>query len=402
MQFDFTTAPDRRGHDALAIDSIGMDPTAPAAPRAGFDAIPMWVADMAFKTCPAVTEAIGRRLAQPHFGYFEPREEYLSAILSWQCDRNGVTGLEPRHVGYENGVLGGLVSALAALASPGDSVLVHSPTYIGFTKSISNAGYRIVSSPLVLDEEGMWRMDFDDMERRLVESRAHIAVFCSPHNPCGRVWERAEIERAMDVYAAHDCVVVSDEIWSDIIRPGFAHVPTQSVSEDARRRTVALYAPSKTFSLAGLVGSYHVIYDEYLRDRVRAQAAKSRYNEMNVLSMHALIGAYSEEGARWTDELRQVIAGNVDTVMGALGSRFKGVSAALPQGTYMLFLDCAQWCAERGKTIEDVERAAWDVGVAVQDGRMFGGPTHLRMNVALPRVRVEEALDRLDRFVFNA
>ena len=142
MQFDFTTAPDRRGHDALAIDSIGMDPTAPAAPRAGFDAIPMWVADMAFKTCPAVTEAIGRRLAQPHFGYFEPREEYLSAILSWQRDRNGVTGLEPRHVGYENGVLGGLVSALAALASPGDSVLVHSPTYIGFTKSISNAGYR--------------------------------------------------------------------------------------------------------------------------------------------------------------------------------------------------------------------------------------------------------------------
>ena len=206
---------------------------------------------------------------------------------------------------------------------------------------------------------------------------------------------RAEIERAMDVYAAHDCVVVSDEIWSDIIRPGFAHVPTQSVSEDARRRTVALYAPSKTFSLAGLVGSYHVIYDGYLRDRVRAQAAKSRYNEMNVLSMHALIGAYSEEGARWIDELRQVIAGNVDTVMGALGSRFKGVSAALPQGTYMLFLDCARWCAERGKTIEDVERAAWDVGVAVQDGRMFGGPTHLRMNVALPRVRVEEALDRL-------
>ena len=310
--------------------------------------------------------------------------------------------MAPVHIGYENGVLGGVVSALRAFAAPGDPVLVHSPTYIGFTKSLQANGFPIVHSPLRLDERGVWRMDFEDMERKLEEHRIHVAIFCSPHNPCGRVWERAEIERAMDVYAAHDCVVVSDEIWSDIIRPGFAHVPTQSVSEDARRRTVALYAPSKTFSLAGLVGSYHVIYDEYLRDRVRAQAAKSRYNEMNVLSMHALIGAYSEEGARWTDELRQVIAGNVDTVMDALGSRFKGVSAALPQGTYMLFLDCAQWCAERDKTIEDVERAAWDVGVAVQDGRMFGGPTHLRMSVALPRVRVEEALDRLDRFVFNA
>ena len=116
MQFDFTTVLDRRGHDALAIDSIGIDPTAPAAPRPGFDAIPMWVADMSFAACPAVTEAIARRLAQPHFGYFEPSVEYLSAILSWQRDRSGVVGLEPRHIGYENGVLGGLVSALRAVS----------------------------------------------------------------------------------------------------------------------------------------------------------------------------------------------------------------------------------------------------------------------------------------------
>lgn len=401
MQFDFATAPDRRGHDALAIDSIGIDPTAPAAPRAGFDAIPMWVADMAFKTCPAVTEAIGRRLAQPHFGYFEPSEEYLSAILSWQRDRNGVVGLEPQHVGYENGVLGGLVSALAALTSPGDSVLVHSPTYIGFTKSISNAGYRIVSSPLILDEEGVWRMDFDDMERRLVESRAHVAVFCSPHNPCGRVWERAEIERAMEVYAAHDVMVISDEIWSDIIRPGLVHTPTQSVSDDARRRTVALYAPSKTFSLAGLVGSYHIIYDDYLRDRVDACASKSHYNMMNVLSMHALMGAYSEEGRAWTDELRVVIAENVDRACDVIDERFDGVDVVRPQGTYMIFPDCSAWCARHGKTLDELLAAGWDVGVGWQDGRPFHGACNIRLNLALPAARLEEALDRLDRYVFN-
>ena len=123
---------------------------------------------------------------------------------------------------------------------------------------------------------------------KLAQNYIHAAVFCSPHNPCGRVWERDEIERAMDIYRQHDCVVISDEIWSDIILPGHKHIPTQSVSEDARMRTVALYAPSKTFNLAGLVGSYHIVYNGTLRDRVCAVSNKTHYNEMNVLSMHAL------------------------------------------------------------------------------------------------------------------
>ena len=128
-------------------------------------------------------------------------------------------------------MLGGVVSTLRAYVQPGDAVLVHSPTYIGFTKSIEAAGYRIVHSPLKLDDQGVWRMDFEDMERKLAQNHIHAAVFCSPHNPCGRVWERDEIERAMDIYRQHDCVVVSDEIWSDIILPGHKHIPTQSVSE---------------------------------------------------------------------------------------------------------------------------------------------------------------------------
>lgn len=401
MQFDFTTVIDRSGRDALAVDSIGVDPSAPGAPREGFDAIPMWVADMSFPACPAVTASMAARLAQPHFGYFEPSAEYLSAIVSWQRDRNGAHGLEPRHIGYENGVLGGLVSALGVLASPGDAVLVHSPTYTGFTKSISNAGYRIVSSPLVLDEGGTWRMDFDDMERKIVENRVHAAVFCSPHNPCGRVWERAEVERAMEVYAAHDVMVVSDEIWSDIIRPGLVHTPAQSVSEDARRRTVALYAPSKTFSLAGLVGSYHIIYDDYLRERVEAQSSKCHYNMMNVLSMHALVGAYSPEGRAWADEMREVVAANVDYACDFIDERFDGVDVVRPQGTYMIFPDCSRWCESRGETLDGLLRAGWDVGVGWQDGRPFHGPRNIRMNLALPASRLAEALDRLDRHVFN-
>ncbi|WP_236034596.1 MalY/PatB family protein [Bifidobacterium saguinibicoloris] len=468
--FDFTTLPDRHGHDALAVDAIGEDNgdplmRPPAAPRDGYDAIPMWVADMNFATAPAVTDAIAARLAHPLFGYFEPTQAYYDAIIGWHRRRNGVTGLKPEHIGYENGVLGGVVSALRAFATPGDAVLVHSPTYNGFTMTIEGAGFRLEHSPLRRDADGVWRMDYEDMDRRLKAKRIHAAVFCSPHNPTGRVWERWEIERAMDVFRANDCVVISDEIWSDLIldRAVHPHIPTQSVGEDARRRTIALYAPSKTFNLAGLIGSYHVVYDPYLRDRLTAVESKTPYNEMNVLSMHALIGAYSREGEAWLDELLGVLAGNLrigyrffagDAAAGeadaAGAAGVPGVEVARPQGTYMLFLDCERWCAEhRDELLEAARRRAaasdatgvsgvsggvggtlsgesdgtgafppllrpdadpcmdellrqgWDVGVAWQDGRAFAGRHTIRMNFALPEARVREALHRLATHVFT-
>lgn len=400
MTYDFTTILDRAGHDALALDAIGAPGSAYPAPDEGFDPIPMWVADMSFPVVPSVVRAIEDRLQHPTFGYFRPSDAYYQAIIDWHRVRNGVEGLEPRHIGYENGVLGGVVSAVTALAAPGDAVLVHSPTYIGFTHSLEDNGYRVELSPLVQDEGGVWRMDFEDMGRRLAEGHIHVAVLCSPHNPSGRVWERWELERAMEVYRAHDCVVISDEIWSDIVRPGVVHVPTQSVSEDARERTVALYAPSKTFNLAGLIGSYHVIYSDCLRDRVGSKGAKTHYNSMNVLSQHALVGAYGEEGRAWVDELNEVIAGNVDWACDFIGRRIEGVRVTRPQGTYMIFLDCAEWCERNGRSLDELLRAGWRVGVYWQDGRPFHGPTHIRMNLALPLSRVQEAFERLVEHVF--
>lgn len=403
MKYDFTSIMDRRGKDAIAVDGLGTSPGfTPDAPKPGFDAIPMWVADMNFPTVPTIQQAILERVQHPAFGYFQPTPAYYDAICRWQQVRNGVSGLSAADIGYENGVLGGVISALTAFAAPGDGVLLHSHTYIGFTNCVTNNGYRIVHSPLVRDEAGVWRMDYEDMDAKLKANKIHVAIFCSPHNPCGRVWERWEIEKAMEVYRANDCLVISDEIWSDILLNGHRHIPTQSVSEDARNRTVALYAPSKTFNLAGLVGSYHIIYNPYLRDRVTAKSSKSHYNEMNVLSMHALIGAYRPEGEEWVDELCEVLSGNINFACDYIADRFPGVQVSKPQGTYMLFLDCTQWCDRHGKTIDWVEKAGWDVGVAWQDGRMFHGPCALRMNLALPLSRVQEAFDRLDRYVFNA
>ena len=366
MKYDFTSIIDRRGRDAIAVDGLKGDGFSPAPPKEGFDAIPMWVADMNFPTVPTIQEAIIERAKHPAFGYFQAPAEYFDSIIRWHETRNGVTGLKPEHIGYENGVLGGVISALNCVCSRGDKVLVHSPTYIGFTKSLKNNGYEAVHSPLVKDENGVWRMDFADMEKHLKEEHIHAAILCNPHNPCGRVWERWELEKAMELYKKYDVYVISDEIWSDIILSGHKHTPTQSVSEDARMRTAAFYAPSKTFNLAGLMG------------------------------------AYKPEGYEWTDELCEVLTGNIDFACDYIANHFEGVKVAKPEGTYMLFVDCTDWCAAHGKTIEDVEQACWDVGVAIQDGRMFHGPCHLRMNLASPRSRIEEAFRRMDRYVFNA
>ena len=401
MKYDFTSIMDRVGKDAIAVEALGQMKMAPKPPKDGFDIIPMWVADMNFPTVPTIPKAIIERAKHPAYGYFSPRKEYYDAIIQWQKNRNGVTDLTPECIGYENGVLGGVISALNVYCSRGDNVLVHKPTYIGFTNSLTNNGYHIVHSELVKDENGVWRMDFEDMEKKIVENKIHAAIFCSPHNPCGRVWERWEIEKAMEIYKKHDVMVISDEIWSDIITTGHKHIPTQSVSEDAKMRTVALYAPSKTFNLAGLIGSYHIIYNQHLRDRVEKESSLGHYNSMNVLSMHVLIGAYQPEGYEWLDELREVITGNIDYACSYIETHFDGVSVSRPEGTYMLFVDCSEWCEKHGKTIEDVEQAAWDVGVACQDGRMFHGPCHLRINLALPLSRVQEAFARLDKYVFN-
>lgn len=403
MKYDFSTIIDRRGRDALALDGLGALPGfAPDAPREGFDPIPMWVADMNFAVVPTVQEAIILRTQHPCFGYFLPREEYFDSIISWQERRNGVTGLTKEYIGYENGVLGGVISALNVVCSRGDKVLVHSPTYVGFTSALTNNGYHIVHSPLVWDEAGTWRMDFADMEKKLSEGKIHAAIMCNPHNPCGRAWERWELEQAMELYRKYDVYVISDEIWSDLMLNGHKHIPTQSVSEDARQRTAAFYAPSKTFSLAGLVGSYHIVYNKWWRDRMDKESSLSHYNSMNVLSMHALIGAYQPEGHEWVDQLLEVLSGNVNYACDYIATHFEGVETFRSEATYMLFVDCTEWCRAHGKTIRELEKACWDVGVVVQDGTMFHGPCHIRMNLALPRSRVEEAFQRLDKYVFNA
>ena len=399
MKYDFTTKLERNGMDAIAVDGIGISEMAPKAPKYGYDVIPMWVADMNFVGFPGVTESILKRANHPSYGYFMPRKEYYDAIIYWHEKRKGIKGLTRKNIGYENGVLGGVISALNVICSKGDNVLIHSPTYIGFTHALENNGYNMIHSTLKLDDQGVWRMDFDEMERLIRREKIHALLFCSPHNPCGRVWEKDELTKLSDLCEKYDITVISDEIWSDIIMGGYKHIPLQSVSEYLYENTIALYAPSKTFNLAGLVGSYHIIYNKRLKERIEKEASLSAYNSMNVLSMYALIGAYTDEGMAWVDELNLVIEENT-RVMLSFFNNVGDIFSAKPQGTYMLFVDLTKWLKTNKMTIDKFEKACWDVGVAVQDGKMFHGNHHVRVNLALPTAYIKEACNRLEKCVF--
>ena len=407
MKYDFESIIERHGQDALAVDRPAQHRAAgegyfSVPVKDGFDIIPMWVADMNYAVAPSIPRAIKKRMEHPVYGYFEPRKEYYDAIIKWQSERNHVEGLTAECIGYENGVLGGVVSAAGILCSAGDKILVNSPTYVGFMHSLCNVGYELVHSPMVLDENNVWRMDYEDMEKKIVEQQIHTAILCNPHNPTGRAWERWEIEKAMELYKKHDVYVISDEIWSDLYLADHHHIPTQTISEDAKMRTIAFYSPSKTFNLAGLIGSYHIVYNKRLRDRLRKEGSLSHYNSMNVLSMYALMGAYEPEGVEWLEELLEVLTKNADYACDFIEKNWKGVNVSRPQATYMLFIDCEEWCKEHGKTMDELENAGLEIGVLWQDGREFHGEYSIRLNLALPFARVQEAFDRLDKFVFNA
>lgn len=397
MKYDFDSILDRRGHDALAVEMI---PIPGAKVADGVSRIPMWVADMSFPTAPAVTEAVRKRLEHPCFGYYMPTDEYWDSIIGWQRRRNGVEDLTRDEIGYENGVLGCLSTVIAAFTMPGESVLFLSPVYVGFQGTMEKTGRRVVRSELVKDSRGIYRMDFADMDRKIKENNIRLAVFCSPHNPCGRVWSREEIRGAMDVFEKNNCIVFSDEIWSDLVLDGHRHIPTQSVSDYAKHHCIACYAPSKTFSLAGLIGSYHIIRDAGLKKIVDDKAAETGYNHMNVLSMHALTGAYSQEGEEWLEELLKVLSRNIHYACDYIAAHFPGVSVTVPEGTYMLFLDCEEYCRNKGRDMDELLRAGIASGVIWQDGRTFGGTHTIRMNLAVPYSMLQDAFDRLDSSVF--
>ncbi len=397
-KYDFETYTDRTGLDSAKWENI---PIPDAQVSEGFSKIPMWVADMDFATAPSVIASMLRRItASPAFGYYGlPATGYFDAIRSWQLERNGVDIGSDEYISYENSVLGGVANIINTYTEPGDPILLQSPTYIGFTGTVNNAKRTIVLTDLKQDENGTYRMDYEDMEKKIVENNIKVAIFCSPHNPTGRVWEKEEIAKYVEICAKHNVIIAADEIWSDFIVGDKKHIPTQSVSETAKQIVAAMYAPSKTFNLAGMVGAYSIIYNDEMRKKAKEHAATTHYNSPNLLSVYALIGAYTG-GGEWVDELRKVISANMDYAYEMMKT-WDGVTVQRPQGTYMMFPDFTEFCKKRGKTLDDVLKRCVSVGVICQDGRPFHGECHIRFNMALPTAKAKEAFDRLDRYLIK-
>ena len=385
--FDFDKVNQRRGTGCVKWDND----------RDGV--IPMWVADMDFRVPDPVIKALRDRTEHGIFGYGAAEENYYDAVCGW-FRTHFHFDVDPRWIVTTPGVVFALSAAIRTFTEKGDAVLINRPVYYPFSNLIDGLKRRLINSPLQL-KDGRYEIDFADVEEKIVSSGVRLYLLCSPHNPVGRVWTREELKKLGDICLKHDVLIVADEIHCDFVWSDHPHTVFASLGEPYRRRCILCTAPSKTFNLAGLVGSYHIVFNRMLRDRLEAKSRKSHYNTMNVLSMHALIGAYEAEGYTWVNELCQVLSENVEYAVNHIRDYYRGINVSKPQGTYMLFLDCEDWCEENYKSLDELLKAGWDVGVAWQDGRPFHQEYGIRMNLALPLSRVKEAFERLDEYVFH-
>lgn len=399
MKYDFTTILDRKNKESRSYDSIGKIGN-PSVPNKDFDTIPMFVSDMDFIIAPSIQKELEERLKHPIFGYFDTPEWLYESIVNWHVKTKNMTNLKNEHIGYQNDVLGGLVSALRALNKPGDSILLHAPTFVGFVNIINSLGYKSVLSELIPDENGIYRMNYSDMDKKIKENNIKTVILCSPHNPLGRMWDESELKLASEVFEKNSCTIISDEIWSEIELNGKKHYPTQNATTYLKNNTIALYSPNKGFNIAGLNISYHIIYNDDLRKKVETSSNLTYYNSPNILSMYALKGAYTQDGLEWLKEMQEVISKNINYTYDFINDNFKDINVIKPEGTYILFLDCEKWIKNNNITMDELLEKGYKYGIGWSDGRPFNAKYGIRLNLGIHFEKVQEMLYRLKKYIF--
>jgi cysteine-S-conjugate beta-lyase len=355
--------------------------------------LPMWVADMDFRTAPAVRQALERRARHGVFGYAHIPPAYRSAVVDWVAQRHGVK-LDPLSILPTTGVLPAITAILQAITQPGDGVIVQTPVYNGFFSCVRNAGCERMENPLHRGEQGRYQIDFDDLEAKAAHPRARVLLLCHPHNPVGRAWTLAELQRLRQICAEHGLVVVSDEIHGDLVLPGaHCHIPFASVAGDVSVRTVTCTSPSKSFNLAGLQVANILVDDATLRRRIDKAININETCELNVFAVEALIAAYSE-GAAWLDGLRAYLAGNVRLVQRFLAEHLPNLSLTPMEATYLAWLDVSSMGLP---STQIAQRLRHEHRLWVNEGTLYGaaGEGFLRLNLACPRATLQEGLQRL-------
>jgi len=383
MNYDFDTVIDRRNTNSVKWDL--------ARERFGLEGVlPMWVADMDFRTPQPVADSLKRMVETGVFGYSTVPESYYRAVSAWLRKRHG-WNTEHDWIVLTPGVMTGVHIAIKAFTSPGDRVIVHTPTYYPFFRAITNNGCEILDSPMRV-EGGKYKIDFHDLERR-IDRRTRLTILCSPHNPIGRVWEREELMELGQLCLDRDITVVSDEIHSDIVYDGFKHIPFASISEAFASRSVVCTAASKTFNLPGLRTSGIIIPNGSLRETFTETLRTCGISSPNMLGVAATEAAY-RFGEPWLDELLHYLEGNLDLLEKYAAESIPGLRVTRPEGTFLAWLDfrgCGIDAERLGSFVREEAR------VGLQPGTLFGCREEgfERMNIGCPRSLLEEGLKRI-------
>ena len=386
MEINFDELIDRSGTHSEKWDRKNMEEK-----FGNPDAIPMWVADMDFRTAPAVVEAVTQRAAHGIYGYSARDDAYYQAVVGWQKTRHRWE-IQKDWVTHCPGVVPAVAYAIMAFTQPGDEILIQEPVYYPFRKTIESLGRTTVVNPLRL-ENGRYGMDLADLEKKAARPKMKMLILCSPHNPVGRVWTPEELARLGDICVAHDLLVLADEIHNDLIMPGFTHTVFASLKPEFARRSITCTAPSKTFNLAGMQDSCIIISDETLREKYRTLLAQLHLNGQNPFSLVATTTAYAQCGD-WVDQMIAYIAGNYRTLVDGLSRLLPRAIITPLEGTYLAWVDFSAYLSGSEPPEVEVGRKA---GVAFDGGDWFGegGAGHLRVNLACPRSLVERAVAQL-------
>ncbi len=384
MGFDFDRVIKRTGTHCVKWDHYEMRNEVEGM-------IPMSIADMDFEAPGFVIDAMVERARHGVFGYTVVSDSYYSSLAAW-IGRRFNWPVKREWIRFTPGVIPALSFAVQAFTEPGDKVVIQPPVYHPFRQSIANNGRVVLNNPL-RSEGGSYRMDIDGL-KKAIDSRTRMIILSSPHNPVGRVWTREELAELVEVCLENGMLIISDEIHSDLVMPGFGHTPTASLSEEAARITVTCTSPSKTFNLAELHVANIIIPDHGLFSRFDAALARAGLNRPNVMGMTAAEAAYSK-GEGWVNELVQYLHGNYILMKGFFEERLPKVKVSPTEGTYLAWLDFRAFGVADAGLEETLLRKA---RVAMTPGRIFGpgGEGFFRMNLACPRATLEEALRRME------
>lgn len=384
MLYDFDLPVSRRGTNSYKWDSTD-----------DAEMLPLWVADMDFKTCPAITNALAKRVEHGIFGYTRVPDAYYQAVINW-FDRNHHFDIQKEWIIYTSGVVPAISAIIKSLTQPGDKVMVQTPVYNCFFSSIRNNGCEIVSSPL-LRKADSYVMDFDDLERKAADPKVKVMLLCNPHNPAGRVWTREELTRLGEICFRHHVIVIADEIHCELTSPGCTYVPFGSISKEFAQHSVTCVSPSKAFNIAGLQIANIVAADADLRKGIDKAININEVCDVNPFGVIATIAAYNE-GEEWLRQLNAYIWANYELMQNFVHEHLPNFPICRLEGTYLAWMDCHALNLPSAELEEQLKQKAhlW-----LNAGTMYGaaGEGYMRWNLACTHKTLKEALVRFKQFV---